>query len=586
MDALELKLQKENHASKKELQLAKEQARYNQSMTGVSQQQAASKIAEDAKHLQETKLYADHDGVVAYVCDMELTDTLSSGEMVAMIADFEEPYLEVSDLTLQDDDYKDALEVYVETKDEKIALEPYAYSDRELAYMASMNCYANAKYQIPKALKTSLGEQWILRFVMKKGEKGCYIGSDSLQEEEQDNFCFVKTETGEEKRHITIGERIRNQVRVLDGLEEGEQVAYQNVSLMPDTTNTIDIAYTDYQVTFSGGSSSYKDDSKVKCVAPITGTVSKIYVKEKDQVKTGDPIYSIKQVAEKSDVMAVNAQSSKLQSQHKETMDAYNKELKGYTKQKNKKSTGKKAKKILDIQIDLCNARKELETANYQWESQNLQWAIADLKKENDGSGEKIVRATCDGVISAISVLEDANVKEGQAAYTLGVKQKKHLVTKLSDVVEITDKNTPKLGDTISYKTANGEDTGICVTNHLQNFEQIVTKDEQVYKTFSSNMYPSRIFVMESGLDQDAKETLPSEINYLGENIKDAYVVPTAVVSSEQDVRTAQTVYFVWKVVDGTVVKQYVTLEEEMLKSERVIIYDGIAAGDVLASRS
>lgn len=624
VDSLELKLQKENKASKKELSLAKEQARYNQSMTGASSQRAATQKADEELRLSETKLYADHDGVVCYTRDLELSSDISCGETVAMIADFDEPYLEVNGLKMDDDDYKDATQVYVQSKDEKILLEPYDYTSKELAYMASVNAYPNAMYQVPKELATALGEQWVLHFVIKKGEKGCYIGLDSLQQQGQDFFCMVKTNAGEEKRSITIGEKLNHQVQVLEGLQEGDEVAYQNVSLMPDGNNTITVENADYTASMSGGKSEHKKEAMLKCTAPMTGEVSKIYVEAQQQVKAGDPIYSIKQVAEHSDLMAVNAQSARAQKQHKDTIDSYDQEIAGLTKQKNKNSSKlkklksskttkkssykqgdspkgktsnnkqsnkkeikqlKKENKILDIQIDLLKAQKELENANYQMDSLNTQWQIADIKNENDGSGEKVIRANCDGTISSISVIEGSNAKAGQTAYTLAIACNKHLVVKLSEASDITSSNMPKLGDTLTYTTADGEFIGVCVTNHLQSLEQIVTKDSQVYKTFGAD-FMSRIFIMESALDQDEKDTCPSEIQYLGQNVKETCVLPTNAIASEEDLQTAQTVYFVWKVVNGSVVKQYVKIDESMLKGERVIVYDGVKAGDVIATRS
>jgi len=63
--------------------------------------------------------------------------------------------------------------------------------------------------------------------------------------------------------------------------------------------------------------------------------------------------------------------------------------------------------------------------------------------------------------------------------------------------------------------------------------------------------------------------------------MKNALVLPNSLVYSEGS--TPNLSYYVWKIVKGDLVKQYVTIEKDLSDSGRFLILHGVSEGVVLA---
>ena len=64
-------------------------------------------------------------------------------------------------------------------------------------------------------------------------------------------------------------------------------------------------------------------------------------------------------------------------------------------------------------------------------------------------------------------------------------------------------------------------------------------------------------------------------------------VLPNELVIREVDKKNKnETDYYVWKVVDGVLVKQYITMEESLNYGADICVLSGLSDGDIVAKQS
>lgn len=111
--------------------------------------------------------------------------------------------------------------------------------------------------------------------------------------------------------------------------------------------------------------------------------------------------------------------------------------------------------------------------------------------------------------------------------------------------------------------------------------------NDKIYVTKSiseSERNRAYIVVEDSQFDND---TMNTNVFYSKVRIQDATVLPSAMVNEEVNKWQEDVVYYyVWKVVDGTLVKQYVETNESLNTVSECCILEGLEDGDIVAKQT
>ena len=132
-------------------------------------------------------------------------------------------------------------------------LEEYSYTNQEIAAAQSASKLPYVRFKLKgadnkKILKT--GTDTPLYFSTSDATQVLVVGNDSLYQDGDKYFVYVKTESSDkERRDIKIGASDDNYTEVVSGLSEGELVYYDSDSAIPSDYTTYDIKLNNFKKT-------------------------------------------------------------------------------------------------------------------------------------------------------------------------------------------------------------------------------------------------------------------------------------------------------------------------------------------------
>lgn len=553
-----------------------EEERYQKEQYEKERGQKQEQLRKMERVLKDGTLLATKNGYVGYVKDLSKSSELKLYETVVLLCDAKKTCLTVREHTMKEEAYSACEAVYIKGRQGRTSLTPVAYSKRELSYMEAVKSYPPLCYELPEDTDLTVGEQVVVYYETKKQEETLCVGLDSLYEEGQDTYVYVRTgekdSDAEEKRKVTLGERDAYYVQVIAGVTEGEWVRYENLSLQPDKQSAKTIALSDYTTRLSSERCSWVSTKLQTVQAKEEFVVDEIYIKKGDKVRAGTPLFSVKQVGGKADIAALNIQ---IRRQKQSISDAE----KEYRRQKLEQDA-QGSKEPLSYQ--LLREEYTLNIMEQRWQLARLLEELALLRRKNDGSGKKIYCAEKAGTLSNWYITEGERYQEGANLYTLEMNAKKLLKVELTNAKEaLSFNNTAKLFSKVELSIKDGTKEGNCVFNYMQGTTHICTRDKELVES-RVEQEEERCFYVDAGFD--GKETLPAvtKAAYTGKQIKQVVLLSSIYIHQEDNLSTGETAYFVWKQIDGVPVKEYITLDEGMLTGDAVIIYTGLWENDLV----
>ena len=193
-------------------------------------------------------------------------------------------------------------------------LEEYKYSNQEIAAAQSASKLPYVRFKLKdvdnsKILKT--GTLTPLYFSTSTAANVLVVGNDSLYEEGDKYFVYVKTDSSDkEKREIKIGAQDDNYTEVKSGLSEGDLVYYDSDSTIPSDYTTYEIKLGTFKTT--GTSKSYKmvDTNQITYKAPVEGYFTQLDLAEGQEVKKGDLLYIVDSGGGSAELLELNSQIS------------------------------------------------------------------------------------------------------------------------------------------------------------------------------------------------------------------------------------------------------------------------------------
>ena len=592
-----------------------ENDRYDGMLYDYQIRKAEEEIEEKKKLIGSNRLVAEVDGYVTYVKDTTESSTVGANENVVVVSDYNKTHIEIPDLTVKDlEVYQKYGIKYAVIDGEKHDLKIDEYSKTELAKAQAMSQYPNMRFELAdgETSKLKTGDMIPMYFSSSDISNVLMIGNDSIYEDGEQAFVYVKTENSDkERRDVELGAADTNNTQVLSGLDEGDLVFYASDAIMPGNYSEYKVELKDFSISKDSKKLQLVDTDMVKYKSPCEGYLVDFNLQAGMQVSKGDILYSIDSGGGSAELKQAALDIQHAKEEYNSNMNGYNDQINDYKKQiedyKYRKAhpadpdpedppvaTDTDPDKPDDpdtpddnqdtpyfveqtlCQIEIVNINKQIATNQYNSNMKTLQAKYDELAKDNDGTGVVKVYAEQDGYIVNVYATKGYKLEKGTDVVGIASKQNQILGAavegKLAVNQQVTLVNSTDNSNAINARCiGNSGDGGKVYINTVDGEVQIST-----CAASGSLLYYLAVD------DQSYYDTPKGYVlRYSTTDLKNVVVLPKGMIYTETVKTTGSTKKYVWKVIDGQIVKQYVTLGEEDSKS--VCVLSGVDAGDILA---
>lgn len=595
----EIELSGERKASKgqtekTEIAVMKENARYEKQLYQQRIADLKTQIRAEEDKIREGALRARHSGYVTYRKSLSVSPEAGANENIIAVADRKEKYLEVTDLSTKQYPFSDYEVKYILSGGKTYPIKEIPHSRGELAVADRNKTYPPVRLSCPDGAGLSLGDSCLVYFKEKNMPEVLVVGNESLHTQGEDYYVYVRDDGGEqEKRIVTIGERDEHLTEIRSGLEEGEMVCYSTNAAMPVDYKTAVVERTDFEIRSRTGSCQFADVSSYVQLSDREGLIVKCVVSKGDKVKKGDPLYIV-------DTGTGKALQAELSYEIRKEKEAYQETLKGMRKQAASERKGKRGK-IRAVIKRRWQYERQLAEYTYTCTMRQLQAQLREAREGNDGSGRVTVYAQHSGKIENCQIKVGQRISGGIPVLTIRRRDRKRLlifsIPTASDGVQEGQKayaqirkRLANVGESIEFSLYGKRYTGVCTgytvfaedksSEKIPNKVYLTTDKGKSYlggNERSGYKYPG--YYVEPEKEELLEKPLSTLIaTYSSVKLRDVLTVPVKWI--QKDDQQGKGEYYVWCLVKGELVKQYVTLDPGLNDGADQVIFSGLGPGD------
>ncbi len=593
-----------------------ENNRYDTMLFNHQISKTEEELAEKEALQSDTTLVARHSGYVTYVKDITYETSMSANENIVIISDYEQPYIEITGEQVgKRDAYSIFKVMYTVIEGERYEIETYNYSNEELAAALSASALPYVRFRLKDGDKSLLtvGNKLPLYFTTSDITNTLIIGEDSLYTEGDETFVYVKTENNDmEKREIVIGERDNNYIQVLEGLSEGELVSYFSDSLVPSSYTEYTASLGDFEQLISSDDTknTMEDTHMVSYYAPCDGYFKEFLISKDQWVNKGDLLYVIDSGGGSAELKQLDIDIANAKESYNSSIADLDDQMKELDSQIEGYKTGRLPEKAPEPDPDIASGgdadtdrepeentlymaeqltcdkqilvyNKELTTLNYNSQMSSMNARREELSKNNDGYGNISVYAENDGYVKNVDAYSGYKATIGDRVATVGAEE--------SMILAVTVKeNKEKIAINQSVVLTNNADASIklsgkCIGQSGDSSKSYITtlEDGEIYVTrtgASDGLIKYYVEVDDKSFYDDPKGY---SARFAPSSLKQVVMIPPNMVYHEKRMEDGKEFDYVWKITDGELVKQYVTLGPNYDRS--VCILSGLSQGDILA---
>lgn len=684
-----------------QIHIIKENRRYNQLLFEHQVKMLNEEIEELNEYIEDGTIKARHSGYVSYIKNLSETSNIGSMENIVIVSDYDTLHIELEEdmSTPFYDTWMDTYdEVYTVIGGKEYAVEPYAYTNKELIAIQGAAAYPKIRFEMKgNTDKIHAGDKIPVYFASGAEKEVLKIGTDSLYHDGDQDFVYVKSGEDKERRDVKIGQMNMTDAEVISGLEEGEWVFYSSNAAIPEEYEEYTVKTEEYSPKKNDRELNYQYTyTKVYAYTQdVSALVESINLKSGAAVQKGDLVCVLDTGAGSAKIKeAENALGSlkmdydKNQEEYKNQIKSLEKQIKQKEKQKNKKLKSKEAddegKETLNkadaqesavvgraeiterrtqlpdeevkttgeqISEELPKTSQEQEAgeqeagtglegetgttengvsqegttekdttqekteqpdseepyayeaeqmecqknilvyekgileAQYQYDRLLLQKEYEKVAEGNDGHGKINIYAKHSGVIGNMNIYEGKQIHPEEDSNLFQICDE----TSLKLIID-TGKDIIGVGNEVEfiYKSDDQKRYMGMVRGNSAMMEKFYLSEvgEKVYVTNSlSEEGRNKAYIVID--DQEFYDNQEGcNLSYTNARIQNAVVLPVDMVNSEIRKKDNNTeYYYVWKVVDGVLVKQYIKTDEALMTAANVCVLDGVKEGDVLAKQ-
>lgn len=546
-------------------------------------------IADIEEQIANGSLIARKSGIVTYIKDTSKNNTVSINEAVVLIADYEDKYIEAPQFTQNNYRYKKYEYKVALIGGREVPIEEYEYTQKETTYAKATENYLNIRYKPLENVELNIGDTIPLIFIFRKNDDVLAVGIDSLETDDEGSYVYVKGENDTlEKRYFESGVSDDYYIEVVSGLEEGEEVYYSQESAAP-------VKYKEYTV--SCGEYIQEEEAKnfkkaeiinTAYTAPCSGTVTEVYKESGSDVLKGEIVLEIDSHTGSAQLANYDKDIDHLNVDYLKATADIDREIYGYDFYLEREKKESKRELLLS-QKEVALINKQVLDLEHEDSLRKLQKNKDKLSKNNDGNGKISVVALEDGIVSK------NYVKKGNVIEMGGNNNLLFSCSRISKGIAAVSLSK----DSKAYVPI-GARIKVSVKGYDDYFWATVVSNAQTGKSYADTIdgkaTVSKVveenrkgyFFIKFDDDSFFDTHRPKDCKVIVETFKSdsMIVLPGNMVHTQKSKTKDKTDYFVWKIQNGKLVKQYVVTGRNFNigNDTVVVVIMGVKAGDVIAS--
>ena len=591
---------------------------YNRKLYEFNKRKLNESITDYNKIVNDGVIKAKSSGIVTYVKDLKNGTTAASYENIVIVTDDKDLFI-AAEMDTRAYQYKKYNVKFAFINGRKVPISEFKYTDSEEAFAKAQNVFPVMRFKTDEEVDLKMGDFILLEFYNPDKNGVLAVCKDSYMSDDEGLFVYVRNDDGSvEKKHFEGGTTDEHYIEVVSGLEEGEMILYTHENNLPKMSDEYEVTLKTFSDLSDSKGVKFLEKSNYSYISQDKGEIDTIYVRDLQEVKKGDPLFRITLDSEKGNIVGIENQikkensdydafnrdsSKKIDDLYKKAYDS-NSDMNYKTERLNeiKKQlasetdtsvimslAGEKAmlegeinsaaytKQYAEIDMELEKLQADFRKKQHDNTINSLNKQLASTKKENDGTGYKTIYAKFDGIISSVNVSEgdviDYNKKLAES------------VVYFDDLVKFGGASA-KLPTGFDYKITIEEDEfhAHVISGNTGRFAHIFTEDGKVKCTPAVMDTP----VAYIKVDEDAFYNMSSQFSVLGTfyesmKIDNVLAVPGDYVFEETSFDKKKYNY-VWIKNGDEVYKKYVTVGTDQSLGNRndPVIINGVKVGDIL----
>ncbi|MCR5213018.1 MAG: efflux RND transporter periplasmic adaptor subunit [Eubacterium sp.] len=584
-------------AKDSEISAEGENTRYKKAVIDKKLEWKKKELSELLADKEKTIFTAPRSGYINYVKDFAKTNWVEANENIACICDYDDLYIKTEDIKTDLYRYENYKSKWTYVNGKEVIIEEYDYSNEELAYAVANKRNPFMSFVAP-GVELECGCNLTLYFMEKEKKECLAVGNDSIYTENGENFVYVKNKDQNDKRQVELGDTDGLYTEVIMGLEEGEEIFYRNKVTVPIKYEVYDVELADYvEVNESDILTPAYLYSDIY-ISDISGTFDKIH--DSGNASAGDALFAVKTDVGSGEVQEALMSITDLDSTRTNEEETYNKtrqelvDNREAAKGESDVDWGTDTDALrenmyeverLQCQIDALDYNETYAQEEYNSNRASLQ-KIYNKYLLGSPRNEYIKSAKNDGFLGFAAFETGDKIDRGSFVVTEKYRGKDKEKTRIKVEARIDETGSlrfAKLGQEMIIRLEDKTWTGKCIgLNPNEADYYLFTRSAKAHATKSHAFETGgeyQFYVEVDGQMTD-KEIEDAEISYKGVVVKNVVVLPSAAVYTEYTELTNKEMNFVWKLEEGQIVKEYVTLYPSKSLNGKKYIISGLEAGD------
>ena len=588
----------------KDILIEQENQRFN---LAVIDNQLSEKRSALAKLEEKTENYtftAPCSGKVTFVKDVSKSNAIEAYENIVVISDMNDLYIETDEINLERFGKENYISKWTYIDGKRMDIVEHDYSNEEISYAASVKKNPPMAFDVPGASLT-LGVDIMICCMTTDSTPKIVVGNDSINFDNGDYFVYIKKAQGEnEKRIIELGETDGLYTEVKSGLSEGELVFYQNTVLIPKEYKTEVASLGDYREESNTDVVSMAYPYNKIYTAEVGGTYRKI--QDVGNASGGDALFSIESSVGLAELQEVRDSIESLDNERTKAAREYQykkneieDDLKGadlFGPKDMATDTDAVRKTLYHAEIKEC----ELNILEYQEDYERREYAAkraikeADYEKlkkgteKGDGRSDYVEYSDGRGYVNFLPYSDKMAVEKDSFVLTEQVRGNDNGKTKLLVYMKqdaLSNPTNAKIGEKVTLRQEDKVWTGTCIgmNGNLSRY-CLFTRDGRPRVTYSKPFEKNIQYQFYLEMDSEVSEMdlVKSSITFNGCDIRDVVVIPASALKTEIAALSKESKYYVWKVENEEIVKEYVEVYNPNAPTSVKYILNGVEPGDIV----
>lgn len=307
-----------------EIELCEEDRRYENELYDRTINEETKNYDELKDKIDKSYIVATHSGYVTYVKELATSSVALPNEVVAVISDYDDPYIICRDSNIINTDCDDYDEIYTYVDGKKVEAKEIQYSQNVKSLASINNSGLPLKFTTKDIKKYKMGQNVFIILKKTLAKDALSICMNCIKYEGTIAYVYVKNNESVERRDIELGENDGQYVEVKYGLDLDDEVHTELSNVKPST-------YKDYTISTEDFFSEVKSKNINTKNTNIYGFYNKhnnvvfesIDVDFGQEVKKGDLLFTYKTDITAATIKECEQRIRSLQQNHEDALEMY-----------------------------------------------------------------------------------------------------------------------------------------------------------------------------------------------------------------------------------------------------------------------